>query len=209
MKQFPFRRGSFARRCATLLGAAGLLATLWSQPVLAQTETSAPAAPAGVWDYAERLGFSAEQKQAALRLRDELIAARGHLEQATVTNTPPDVQRLARLDFARQVRALRAGQLALLTAEQQQKYGELRHPVRTPGMSDPVEKTRPAGEAEENAPGEVNSARVKIRPLLGDAAPSSRPGRAARRDRRSRRCDPKCPPAGAAAVRPRRRALRP
>ncbi len=169
MKQFSIRRGRFARRCATLFGAAGLLAALLCRPLLAQTQTSPAAAPAGVWDYAERLGFSPEQKQAALRLRADLVAARGHLEQATVTNTPPDVQRLARLDYARQVRALRAGQLALLTAEQQQKYGELRHPVRTLGTNDPAEKPRLSGESEESAPVEVNSARVKIRPMLGDA----------------------------------------
>ena len=144
--------------------------------VVGQSQTNFPAAQvpppvAGLWDYADALGFSAQQREAAGRIRAGLEAAGHELELGTVTNTPPDVQREARLQYSRQVRALKAGLAELLTPEQQLKYAALR-PARK-ALPRANGSTNSAGVAEgqaagveESVPGEMNAARVPVRPVL-------------------------------------------
>jgi cytochrome c peroxidase len=139
----------------------------------AQTNVPAtnPPAATAVWDYADQLDFTVEQRATAQRIRAALEAARNELEAAIVTNTPPDAQRAARLNYSQQLRALRTELAGLLTEEQKKKYEVLR-PTRRPQRlaavitNSPVAVAQTPAEGEEGNPGELGRSPVKTRPAL-------------------------------------------
>ena len=155
-------------RLARMLLLGANLVAVTCLPVSAQTNVVSSPPPAGVWDYADQLHFSPDQLETARRLRADLETARTELQQATVTNTPPDAQRFARLHYARQVRAIKLELAGLLTEDQKRQYRELLHPGGPAQTNEAAEKVRPPVDPDEAGPGEISTAKVKIRPLQTD-----------------------------------------
>lgn len=110
----------------SLLAAATV--TLASQSLcLSQTpRTNSPAQPKQVWDYAEELGFTPEQRRAFEELRTQHEESRTKLRETANTNTPPDVQRAAQLGYSDRLRMTNRRIAELLTAEQRKQLEKLR-----------------------------------------------------------------------------------
>ena len=164
MTQMEFGRIRIARMLLAVVN----LAAVACLPLAAQTSMVASPPPTGVWDYADQLHFSPAQVETARRLRADLESARAELQQATLTNTPPDAQRFARLNYARKVRALKQGLAGLLTEDQKRQYRELLHPGGPVMTNEASEKIKAPVDPDESGPGEIGTGKVKIRPLQTD-----------------------------------------
>lgn len=99
------------------------------------TVTNATVASRQVWDYADHLSLSDEQRQKMREIRERFEDARGQLRRTAATNTPPDVQRAAQLNFNDQFRLANRAVAELLTADQKEEFVRLRkssRPARVP-----------------------------------------------------------------------------
>jgi cytochrome c peroxidase len=115
------------------------IALLWLAAVptgsaSAQTETASAnsKAPLQVWDYADQLALTGPQQASLREVQTHYEAARAALRQTSVTNTPPDAQRAAQLNYNDQVRLANRALADLLTDAQKAKLAELRQPNRAP-----------------------------------------------------------------------------
>lgn len=164
---------------------AGLLAA--ATAVHAQTN-DAPAPVSTVtqiWDAAEELGFTPEQKREIEAIRVQYEAARAAVRKASSSDTPPDAQRAAQLNLNDQLRLTNRRLGEVLTEEQKEKYAELRRAAalnararraggETNRMPRTVEyatiavtATAGAGDADSEAP-PLATSRKPPRPLLTD-----------------------------------------
>lgn len=83
-----------------------------------------------VWDYADELGLTEEQRTTLFSIRDRYESARAAVRQAAAPNTPPDAQRAAQLNLNDQLRLANRGIGELLTDAQKNKLTELRRANR-------------------------------------------------------------------------------
>jgi cytochrome c peroxidase len=90
------------------------------------TSTNAPSAAAQVWDYADELDFSAEQRAAMEKIHAAYDAARSELRQSNQADAPPDVKQAARETYAEKFREINRQVGALLTEDQKEKLADLR-----------------------------------------------------------------------------------
>lgn len=111
-----------------------ILTTVWlAASVTAQSLTNNPPTtntPVQVWDYADQLGLTAPQHATLLAIRDRYEAARAAVRRADASDTPPDAQRAAQLNFNDQFRLANRQIAELLTEEQKARLVELRKVVR-------------------------------------------------------------------------------
>lgn len=98
---------------------------VWSAPAQPAT-TNAPAGPRQVWDFADQLDLTAEQRTTLFQIRDRYEAARAEVRRLATTNTPPDAQRAAQLNLNDQLRLANRQLGELLTDAQKEKLTELR-----------------------------------------------------------------------------------
>ena len=112
--------------------ALGFLALVMSCGVaFAQAATvSSNAAPMQVWDYADQLDLTSEQRTKLHEIRGRYEAARTAVRSASVSNIPPDVRLAAQLNLNDQFRLANRHLGELLTDEQKNKLVELRTSAR-------------------------------------------------------------------------------
>jgi cytochrome c peroxidase len=79
-----------------------------------------------VWDLADELEFSAEQKTAMEKIHAAYDVARTDLRQANLADAPPDTKKSARLAFAEKIRGINQQIEALLSDAQKEKLAALR-----------------------------------------------------------------------------------
>jgi cytochrome c peroxidase len=83
-----------------------------------------------VWDYADELALTAEQRAVLKQIRERIGAARLAVRRNSVSNTPPDARLAAQLTLNDQTRLANRRLGELLTEEQKQKLVELRQEAR-------------------------------------------------------------------------------
>jgi len=84
-----------------------------------------------IWDVADELGFTPEQRKEIETIRDQYEAARAAVRRAAAADTPPDAQRAAQLNLNDQFRLTNRRLSELLTDEQKEKFSELRRAAAT------------------------------------------------------------------------------
>lgn len=108
-----------------------LMCLLYWGTVAAQSQAPVTnSAPRQVWDYAEELGFTGEQRDAFEAIKRDHEAVRLAVRASSSTNTPPDVQRAAQLAYNDQLRLTNRRINRLLTDAQKEKLSALRNPSR-------------------------------------------------------------------------------
>ncbi len=118
-------------------------------------------APRQVWDYAEELGFTKEQKEAFEAIKRDHEAARLAVRESSSSNTPPDIQRAAQLAYNDRLRLTNRRINSLLTDNQKEKLSALRNPARA---------------ASQNASEEAgNESSAEVASLVGNARKPPRP----------------------------------
>ena len=119
-----------------------------ARETFAQTNTpSTNSTPAlrQVWDYAEELAFTEEQRAAIQQVKADYEAAQAEVRATRDSDVPPDQKRAANQAFAEKFRAVNRRIAEILTAEQKAKFAELRSPRRTaPASSDDGPEAAPA-----------------------------------------------------------------
>ena len=91
-----------------------------------ETPKPQPAPVRQVWDYADELDLSPQQRTALFAIRDRYEAARAAVRAASGTNLPPDMLRAAQLNLNDQLRLANRQLGELLTDAQKEKLTELR-----------------------------------------------------------------------------------
>ena len=104
----------------------------FQNPLAAQTNSAlstnalVTTAPPQIWDYADELDFSSEQRAAMDKVHASYDAAREELRQVNQADLPPDAKAAARKNSTDKIRAANRQVGELLTDEQKEKLAELR-----------------------------------------------------------------------------------
>lgn len=178
-----WKRGDLQRQlvisllCAISAGWGGVSAYAQTEstaatPPAATVAPTVSAGPKQIWDYAEELEFTTEQRTVIEKLRADYESSRADMQRVTsAANMPPDVKQTSRHAFNDMFRQVNQRIGELLTAEQKKKFASLRSRGRITDteVGEATSTADDATAATEASEVPTAPSRKPMRPLLTDA----------------------------------------